>query len=128
MTQEIQWTVGGTVKNPSAGTGYVDTLQSQTFKFTQSVAGAETGIFAVPTTANGTLLPVTLLTTQGWAFLQNLDATNYVQLGVRVAGTFYPFARLLAGEFALVRLDSGAVVYALANTATCNVMQKVYNN
>ena len=33
----------------------------------------------------------------GWAWFRNLDATNYISIGVQVAGTFYPLVRLNAG-------------------------------
>ena len=52
----------------------------------------------------------------GWAWFRNLDATNYISIGVQVAGTFYPLVRLNAGEAAVFRL--GVITpYALANTA-----------
>jgi len=62
-------------------------------------------------------LTVTDLTTLGWAYFRNRDATNFVQIGVDVGGTFYPLIRLKNGEGCVVRLDSGATVYAQADTA-----------
>lgn len=62
-------------------------------------------------------LVVTDLTTLGWAHFRNRDATNYVEIGVDVAATFYPVVRLNAGESCIFRLAQGATVYAQANTA-----------
>ena len=36
--------------------------------------------------------------TVGWAFFRNLDDTNYVEIGLDVGATFYPFAKLGPGE------------------------------
>ena len=59
----------------------------------------------------------------GWpVLLFNRDATNYVQVYIRVAGTNHPFCRMLAGEpCGPFRLVAGALtsLYALANTANC---------
>jgi hypothetical protein len=54
------------------------------------------------------------VTAPGWALFVNRDATNYVEL--RVASGGAKFAKLLAGEFCLLRLGSGAQVpYAISN-------------
>ena len=60
------------------------------------------------------------IATAGWAYFRNLDATNYVELGVVVAATFYPFAKLKAGVPQLIHLSSTAI-YAKANTAACDL-------
>jgi hypothetical protein len=57
---------------------------------------------AITITAAGTDILLLQLTAMGgmvWA--QNMDATNYVTLGVRdkVTNVFYPFCELLPGEF-----------------------------
>ena len=55
------------------------------------------------------------VTSPGWAFFINRDATNFVELRVSTGGA--KFAKLLPGEFACLRLGSGAQVpYALADT------------
>jgi hypothetical protein len=55
--------------------------------------------------------------TPGYVYVRNLDATNYVQLG---ATTGVYTIKLMPGENALFRL-SGTTLFALANTAACNV-------
>jgi hypothetical protein len=56
--------------------------------------------------------------TGGWAEFYNLDATNFVQIGVEVAAAFYPVVKLLAGERCVfpvavntlfLKADTGAV-------------------
>ena len=41
----------------------------------------------------------------GYAFFRNIDATNYVEIGVQISTVFYAFAKLKAGEVAVVRHD-----------------------
>lgn len=55
--------------------------------------------------------------TAGWASFLNLDATNYVELGLDSGATFVPFVKLLAGEFCVVPLST-KLVYAKANTGS----------
>ena len=58
------------------------------------------------------------VTTPGWAMFVNRDTTNFITLLVASSGAV--FAKLKPGEFALLRLGSGAQVpYALADTAAC---------
>lgn len=60
---------------------------------------------------------------EGYVFLRNLDATNYVQFGF---STGVYGIRLRAGEFGIFRLEPGATLYAKANTAAVNVQYIVY--
>jgi len=60
------------------------------------------------------------ITTSGWAYFRNLDTTNYIEIGVVVAATFYPLLKLKAGVPQLVHLSNG-VLYAKANTAACDL-------
>jgi hypothetical protein len=55
--------------------------------------------------------------TEGWTYFKNLDATNYVEVGVEVAAAFYPLIKLKPGEAALCRLAVGTV-FARANTSS----------
>mgnify|MGYP003134299256 FL=1 len=75
---------------------------------------------AVPTTAAGTALDLASISTQGFAHFVNLDSTNYIEIGVQVSSTFYPFVKLKAGEACLLSLGTSAP-YARANTASVNL-------
>lgn len=57
------------------------------------------------------------ISTAGWAFFRNVDATNYVEIGRDVSSTFYPVIKLEPGEACVCRLASTAI-YAQANTAS----------
>ena len=56
----------------------------------------------------------------GYALFRNLDATNYISLS-DATGTGL-FIRMLAGEFALFRLDDAATApFAVADTSACDM-------
>lgn len=66
------------------------------------------------------------LTAVGWAIFKNIDGTNYVEIGLDVSSTFYPLARMNAGEMAgPFRIAAGVTLYARANTASCNIQAVV---
>lgn len=59
-------------------------------------------------------------TSPGWAMFINRDETNFISLKVATGGAI--FAKLKPGEFALLRLGSGAQApYAIADTAACQL-------
>ena len=61
---------------------------------------------AVEVSVNGTDISLTQLSAMGgWCRIQNLDSTNYVEIGVEAAGVFYPLLELKAGEVIVVRLS-----------------------
>ena len=56
----------------------------------------------------------------GWIYIKNNDLTNYVQVLTGTSGTV--FARLLPGEFCLLRLDATVTNPAVqANTSGCQI-------
>ncbi len=60
------------------------------------------------------------ITSLGWAFFINRDATNYLELRVATAGI--KFAKMLAGECALFRFGSGITApFAISDTAACQL-------
>jgi hypothetical protein len=75
----------------------------------------------------GVALAFTGVTTGGWAYFINNDTANYVEIGVQVAGTFYPLIKLLAGEMALLRL-AVLTVYARANTSAVLLEYEALNS
>lgn len=68
---------------------------------------------------SGETLSVTDLSTAGYAFFRNLGPTNFVEIGTGTT-TFVAFARLKAGEAAVMRLGTNAPT-ARANTAAVNL-------
>ena len=129
MANEITVTVSGGVTNGQ----FVDTIPSQTCRINQNAIGGELGVRTVPTSAQA--IPLGSVTTNGIAYFKNLDTTNYVEIGVYVGGTFYPLIRLApvgngnaTGEANVFRFSPGVTPYWQANTATCQVQMKVYQN
>jgi hypothetical protein len=59
------------------------------------------------------------LGTLGWVMMKNLDTANYVRWGF--ATTVYG-GRLEAGETAMFRLNPGATLFLIANTAACKML------
>lgn len=88
-----------------------------------AIGGPSPGAISVGTTEESTAFPE--LTTEGWLFLQNNDATNYVQWGF-ATGVYG--GRLKAGEFALFRMEPALTLYLKANTAACNVLVYGFEN
>lgn len=76
------------------------------------------GAFSVAAGSEGVAIPVGDLSTAGVYSLLNTDATNYIEIGIQVAGTFYPFGKLKPGESMQGRLGTNAP-YARAHTAAC---------
>lgn len=81
----------------------------------------------IGTTVTGDALALGGVTGAGYSVLQNLDASNFVDVGSNVGGTFYPFLRLEAGEQQLIRL-AVTTPYAKADTAPVNLFYVVYND
>lgn len=85
------------------------------------------GTMSVPTTAGGTAIPVSNLSTLGLAIFKNNDATNYVQILTAASGTVLP--RLNPGEVAVFRFDSGVTApAALAHTAPVVLQYMILEN
>ena len=59
----------------------------------------------------------------GMLLIQNLDATNYVELSMDTAfAVDNVFAKLLAGQFCIFPPKLVSTLYAKANTGDCNIM------
>ena len=69
---------------------------------------------------------VTDITSLGWAVFKNLDNTNYIEVGLEVSATFYPFLRLLPGEAVVVRLSPAITLYAKANSTPSDLQTSVF--
>jgi len=104
-------------------------IPAYTFRVTQATA--------VPVRVGGTqvighaaheALALTDLTTLGVAYFRNRSATNFVQIGVEVAATFYPLVRLNPGEAWMFRFAQGITPYAQANTAAVVLQREILDN
>lgn len=99
------------------------TLNEQQRTQTSTPSGTDVAAFTqdIPTTAGGTAIAFPAsMGSLGWAIFENMDATNYVEIGRQVGGAFYPVLRVSAGKkTGPVELGcSTSQLYALANTGT----------
>jgi hypothetical protein len=68
------------------------------------------------------------ITTNGYAFIRNLDPANYVVYGPESGGAMVVFGKLKAGEFALLRISPTIVMRAKADTAACLLDVRIYQD
>ena len=59
------------------------------------------------------------ITTNGWLFIQNLDATNYVKFGPKSAGVMVELGRINPSAIAAFFLAPGVTLRMVANVADC---------
>lgn len=89
--------------------------------FTATMTGS--GIYASGAAAIGfaahEAIPLGDVSTPRWSRFKNLDATNFVQIGVDASGTFVPFVKLKPGEACVLPL--AAAPYAQADTGAVNL-------
>lgn len=86
------------------------------------------GTQSIATASAGEAIGLGDVATNGVAYFVNLDATNYIEIGIQNGGTFYPLARLNAGEWAQMRLAQGVAPYARANTASAILEYHIIDN
>lgn len=118
MANQISYTFSATV---TFGT-FTDELPSISPNVPLSLAGKSDLVVAALTT--GVTLTISV-TTLGCAFIQNLDASNYVTM--RISGES-DFLKLKAGESAWVRLVPGTTYKLYGNTATVSTRVCVFND
>lgn len=118
VTTQIECT-NGNFRMPKVG--------AQNTSVNQGTAGGMVpGVVSVTTSDTALTLSVGTL---GWAFIQNLDATNWVNFGPASGGSIVPALRLNPNEPGqLVRLVPGTTYRVQANTATCKVLILVLEN
>lgn len=101
-------------------------VQERNLQFDQTGVGAFDTVLEIGTTAE--TITLTDITTEGWAFFKNLDATNFVTWGPDSTG-LVPFGRLKPGEVAgPMRVAPGTVISMQADTADCHVRVLVMEN
>lgn len=110
----------------TATKGSISRTRTRTFNADWATADYTGQVQNIATSAAGTALSLSGIAAGGWAYFTNLDATNYVEIGVQVAGTFYPVATILKGESAQFRI-SALTLYARANTAAVDLEYEALN-
>lgn len=116
MADELTVSMSATLRNGTL----IDGFRPDTFRVDQAAALLEAGVQVIGFAAHE-IVTVGDVTTRGYAAFQNLDATNFVQIGRDVSGTFVELPHLLPGEVALFPVSPSAVIYAKADTAAVNL-------
>lgn len=116
MANEIKVTVNGTVTNGK----YSNEFKPGTLSFDQAAVGAHAPVVSVGTSEED--LSIGDVSTPGWLFLRNLDATNYVDYGGKsTGGTMVALGRIKAGDVAVLRMNPSATLRWKANTSAVKV-------
>lgn len=120
MANEITVTCALEVANGSL----VDNMTSLSLTPNQSTAAMYCNTQAIGTSEEALVIGADI-STPGWFFARNLDATNYVEIGTTGA----VLGQLKPGEpFGPIRLAASVTLYAIADTAPCNLWYKVYDS
>ena len=110
MANEISLTTTFTLANNN-----LSYSSTETFNADQAVLGGPSnGVQLIGTAYES--LGVTDITSLGWAKFKNLDNSNWIEVGLEISSTFYPFIRLLPGESVVVRLSPNVGLFAQSNT------------
>lgn len=118
MTAQIRCTNGSFTENFAPAQKRID----------QSSVGLAGNVQTIGFAADETITVIGDLATLGIAAFQNLDATNYVDIGPDDSGALLGFIRLEAGEFATMRLKPGITIRAQANTAAVKLRVWILND
>lgn len=119
MANEITASTSLTLNNGSVSTG-----DSSSKTISQTTPRFMAGVQNIGTTQEQISL-ISDISTPGLASFKNMDATNYVEIGVVVSGTFYPLVKLKPGDpAAQFRLATGTF-YARANTAAVDLQYTI---
>jgi hypothetical protein len=110
----------------SAVKGFLSVAKDYVVRLDLSGSAFADAVQNIGTTYEQIVIPAEIATA-GYAFFRNLDATNYVEIGVVVAATFYPLLKLKPGEVAVCRLAT-TTFYAKANTAAVNLQCCLIND
>lgn len=92
---------------------------NQGLQYDQTAAGMSSFVQNIGTSEEDVTFSVT---TEGWFYMRNLDATNYVQWGPKDT-TMKTIGRMEPGEPAgPFRFEPGVTLRMVANTAACDVL------
>jgi len=115
MANEIKITAALECSN---GNFQIPRLGSTQLQVNQNAPGGGVPGMVSAATA-GSDITTTGVSTLGWCYVRNLDATNFVEWGPKDTGTFYPIGRLKPGEATVFRLSPGKTLHIKADTAAC---------
>lgn len=102
---------------------FKETFNTGTLQFDQAAIGLSGGVYSIGTSEEA--ISFTDISTEGYLWLRNMDATNYVDWGPEESSAMIEMGRLEPGEFAIMRMFPTAVLRLKANTSACKVLIKV---
>ena len=111
-----------------SATAFKASITPASLSVTLSAVGRTGGVQNIATTAENVDYGDLTSAQVGYAFFQNLDSTNYIDLGQSDTGTIKPIVRLKAGEFAVFRITASQQLMAQANTAACNLYFEIFRD
>lgn len=68
------------------------------------------------------------ITKLGLMSVENVDPTNFFDVGPDSGGAIVPFVRLKPGESYVFRLVPGITIRGIADTAACRALVKIYED
>ena len=126
MPNEITYSLNVLLKNGSLQ----DQFASGSKTASQASAKLIRNVQTIGTAAGGEALDLGDIAVPGFMIFQNLDAANYVDIGINTGGNFYAALRVKVGEIMMARYSAGAasLPYALANTASVELFYICYED
>ena len=124
MSNEIRYSLSVALTNGSL----LDSYNVSGLTANQATAGMVKNVqTCLSASAQGDAINKGNITTPAMAVFANLDATNYIEIGVRDGGgTFLPFLKLLAGKQAGPMWLGTTAPYARANTGNVKLFYIMY--
>jgi len=122
MADELSVTILATITNGN----FKDRVDHGVQTFDQTAIGAASNVVSVGTGEED--VAIGDISTLGWCFVRNLDATNYVTYGPKSSGAMVALGRIEAGEIHALRLEPGITIRWKANTATCLVDLRIFED
>ena len=100
--------------------GFIEYIQNPgALSVTMSGTTASGGSQTIASSAGGTALNMGSVSSAGYAYFRNIDSAIAIEIGTNT-GTFAAFAKLKAGEAAIIRLGTNAP-YAKAASSSANL-------
>lgn len=122
MADELKLTLASRLTNGA----FKDNFDPGLISIDQAAVGAHRPIQVIGTAEE--VIGAGDVGTLGWCILQNLDDTNYVDWGPESGGSMVAIGRLEPGEWAAFRLKPGIVLRGQADTASCKVDVRIYED
>lgn len=75
-------------------------------RFLADVADADMAAGVVSTSTTSAIFDMSLVSSPGYAYFRNLDATASIQIGIFTSAAFEPFCNLGPGDIAILKLHT----------------------